>query len=76
MSGCAPANIEGARRREVDAKDTATPRWLAFGILGWMLAMGKPAVGGDALLVMSRDRAQDVKKAVDALTAARRHDVL
>jgi hypothetical protein len=53
------ANIEGARRREVDAKDTATPRWLAFGItggffgiLGWMLAMGKPAVGGDALLVM------------------------
>ena len=52
MSGCAPANIEGARRREVDAKDTATPRWLAFGILGWMLAMGKPAVGGDALLVM------------------------
>ena len=52
MSGCAPANIEGARRREVDAKDTATPRWLAFGILGWMLALGKPAVGGDALLVM------------------------
>ena len=52
MSGCAPANIEGARRREVDTKDTATPRWLAFGILGWMLAMGKPAVGGDALLVM------------------------
>lgn len=31
---------------------------------------------GDALLVMSRDRAQDVKKAVDALTAAKRHDVL
>lgn len=57
--GCAPANIEGARRLEVDAKDTAAPRWLAFGltggffgILGWMLAMGKPAVGGDALLVM------------------------
>jgi mannose-1-phosphate guanylyltransferase len=31
---------------------------------------------GDALLVMSRVRAQDVKKAVDALTAAQRHDVL
>ena len=53
------ASVEGARRREVDAKDTLTPRVLAFGItggffgiLGWMLAMGKPAVGGDALLVM------------------------
>ena len=31
---------------------------------------------GDALLVMSRERAQDVKKAVDALTAAKRDDVL
>jgi mannose-1-phosphate guanylyltransferase len=31
---------------------------------------------GDALLVMSRDRAQDVKKAVDALTEAQRHEVL
>ena len=31
---------------------------------------------GDVLLVMSRDRAQDVKKAVDALTEAQRHDVL
>ena len=31
---------------------------------------------GDVLLVMSRDRAQDVKKAVDALTEAQRHEVL
>ena len=31
---------------------------------------------GDVLLVMSRDRAQDVKKAVDALSQAHRHDVL
>ncbi|MDO9021619.1 MAG: sugar phosphate nucleotidyltransferase [Deltaproteobacteria bacterium] len=31
---------------------------------------------GDVLLVMSRERAQDVKKAVDALSEARRHDVL
>jgi len=30
----------------------------------------------DALLVVPRERAQDVKKAVDALTAARRDDVL
>ncbi|MBL8601500.1 MAG: mannose-1-phosphate guanylyltransferase [Myxococcales bacterium] len=30
----------------------------------------------DALLVMPRDKAQDIKKAIDALTAAKRDDVL
>lgn len=53
------ADRASARDREVKASDSWTPRILAFaitagffGTLGYLLAYGKPADGGDALLVM------------------------
>ena len=53
------ADRANARDREAKTGDVWTPRVLAllitsgfFGVLSWLLMQGKPADGGDALLVM------------------------
>lgn len=53
------ADRDSARNREVNARDSWTPRILAafvvfgfFGILGYLLAYGVPERGGDAVLIL------------------------
>jgi hypothetical protein len=55
----AAADRSSAREREAKTGDSFTPRALAllvtfgfFGVLGYLMIYGRPAEGGDALLVM------------------------